>query len=83
MRNELEAQMVTLGRRAEKARKLLLHLYSSPAVNGGIVAKLLGVTPRAANGLIDVFVKLEILEEITGFQRNRLFIFRKYMQLFG
>ncbi len=83
MRNELEAQMVTLGRRAEKARKLLLHLYSSPAVNGSMVVGLLGVTPRAANGLIDEFVRLEILEEITGFQRNRLFVFRKYMQLFG
>ncbi|MCW9024204.1 MAG: Fic family protein [Gammaproteobacteria bacterium] len=83
MRNELEAQMVTLGRRAENARKLLLHLYTSPAVTGGDVARLLDVTPRAANGLINEFVKLEILKEITGYQRNRLFIFRKYIQLFG
>jgi len=83
IRNELEAQMVTLGRRAENSRKLLLHLYSNPAINGSLVSKLLGVTPRSANGIIDEFVKMGILEEITGYQRNRLFIFRKYLQLFG
>lgn len=83
LRNDLEAKMVTLGRRAEKARRLLLYLYKTPAVNGSSVARFLGVTPRAANGLIDEFVRLEILEEITGYQRNRLFVFRKYTQLFG
>lgn len=36
MRNELEAKMVTLGRRAENSRKLLLHLYSNPAITGGV-----------------------------------------------
>jgi Fic family protein len=83
MRNELESQMVTLGRRAENARVLLLHLYQRPAVSGKEVADLLAVTPRAANGLIEQFVKMGILEEITGFQRNRLFVFRRYLSLFG
>lgn len=82
LRSELEAQMVMLGRRAENARKLLLHLYKAPAVNGGTVAQLLDVTPRAANGLINEFIRLNILEEITGYQRNRMFLFRKYIQLF-
>ncbi|MCP4978690.1 MAG: Fic family protein, partial [Maribacter sp.] len=83
LRNQLESQMVTLGRRAENARLLLLHLYQRPVVNGKEVADLLGVTPRAANGLIERFVQLEILEEATGFQRNRLFVFRRYIGLFG
>jgi Fic family protein len=83
MRNELESQMVTLGRRAENARTLLLHLYQRPAMNGKEVASLLQVTPRAANGLIEQFIKLGILEETTGFQRNRLYVFRRYLALFG
>ncbi|MEE8056700.1 MAG: Fic family protein [Pseudomonadales bacterium] len=83
MRNELEAKMVTLGRRAENARKLLLFLYKKPVVSSGVVAHFLGVTPRAANGLIDEFVKLDILNEITGYQRNRQFVFRNYIRLFG
>jgi Fic family protein len=82
LRNTLEAQMVTLGKRAEKARKLLLHLYRTPAVTGKAVADLLEVTPRAANALIDQFMALGILEEVTGYQRNRLFVFRQYIHLF-
>lgn len=83
LRNDLESQMVTLGRRAENARALLLRLYQQPVVNGKMVAELLDVTPRSANRLIDQFVSLGILKELTGYQRNRLFVFEKYMQLFG
>ncbi len=82
LRNDLEGQMVTLGRRAENARALLLHLYQQPVVNGKDVAELLKITPRAANGLIDQFVSLGILAELTGHQRNRLFVFDKYIKLF-
>lgn len=83
MRNELEAKMVTLGRRAENARRLLLYLYNNPAISIGVAAEQLGVTPRAAGGLITEFVSLGILEEITGYQRNRMYVFSRYMRLFG
>lgn len=83
LRNELESKMVTLGRRAENARALLLELYKKPAVSVNDVAGLLGLTHRAANGLVAQFVELDILEEITGYQRNRMFVFRKYLALFG
>jgi len=82
MQNDLEAQLVTLGRRAGNARILLMHLYQRPAISGKEVTQLLNVTPRAANGLIRQFVDLGILEEVTGFQRNRLYFFRRYMKLF-
>ena len=81
--NELESKMVTLGKRAENARTLLVRLYRKPVVSINDVAKLLDVTHRAANGLVRQFVELGILEEITGFQRNRLFVFRRYTALFG
>ncbi len=83
MRNQLESQMVTLGKRAENARALLVALYRKPIVSVNEVAKLLNVTHKAANGLVGHFVSLGILEEITGFQRNRMFIFRRYIGLFG
>ena len=82
MRNDLEGQLVTLGRRAENARALLMYLYQRPVVSGKEVAQMLDVTPRAANGLIRQFVDLGVLEEVTGFQRNRLFFFRRYIKLF-
>jgi len=83
LRNELESSMVTFGKRAENARALLVSLYKKPVVSAKDVAQLLKVSPKAANGLIKHFVELDILEEITGFQRNRMFVFRRYITLFG
>jgi hypothetical protein len=44
---------------------------------------LLGLTPRAANGLINDLERLDILKEITGFKRNRVYVFEEYLRLFG
>lgn len=83
LRNELESKMVTLGKRAENARALLVALYGKPIVSVNDVLTLLGITHKAANGLVGQFVELDILEEITGFQRNRMYVFRRYLALFG
>ncbi len=83
LRNELESKMVTLGKRAENARALLVALYGKPVVSVNDVSTLLGLTHKAANGLVGQFVELGMLEEITGFQRNRMYVFRRYLTLFG
>ena len=82
LKNEVDGQIVSLGRRAENARNLLLRLYQKPIINANSVAKLLNQTPRAANALIKDLESLGILKEMTGFKRNRLFIFEKYLHLF-
>ena len=82
LKNEVDGQIVSLGRRAENARNLLLHLYQKPVINANAVAKLLDLTPRAANALISDMESLGILKEVTGFKRNRLFMFENYLHLF-
>lgn len=82
LKNEVDGQIVSLGRRAESARNLLLHLYQKPVINAGSVSRILNLTPRAANSLIKDMEGIGILKEMTGFKRNRLFIFEKYLHLF-
>ena len=41
-----------------------------------------GLSKKAANDLVQVFVEKGILTEITGQQRNRLFGFHEYVRLF-
>jgi Fic family protein len=82
LKNEVDGKIVSLGRRAENARNLLLHLYQRPLINASSVSKMLNLTPRAANALIYDMVGLGILKEVTGFKRNRLFMFEKDMHLF-
>lgn len=83
LRNELESKMVSLGKRAENARALLLTLYQKPVISINDAAAGLNVTHKTASGLVKQFVELGIVEEITGYQRNRMFIFRRYLALFG
>jgi Fic family protein len=82
LRHQVEGKIVTLGRRAENGRHLLMHLYKKPVITGTQVAALLDVTPRAANGLIQELVTLGILNETTGYKRNRVFTFQAYLELF-
>ena len=44
--------------------------------------ELLGIKYVPANSLIATLVDMDILEELTGFQRNRIFILRRYMDIF-
>lgn len=83
VKNEVDEKIVTLGRRAEKARNLILLLYRRPVININQVVKHLGITPRAANLLVNDLVSLDLLKEITGYKRNRLFSFRQYVRLFA
>lgn len=82
LRDEVAEKIVSLGRKAENARKLILHLYQKPVLSGSAASKLLSLTPRAANALIDDLESLDILKEITGFRRNRVYVFEEYLKLF-
>jgi hypothetical protein len=71
-----------MGRRAENARRLILCLYERPAVSVDGVMKALGINKNPARDLIKAMEDQDILEEMTGFRRNRIFVFRKYLDIF-
>jgi len=77
-----EAKVVCMGRRAKNAHRLLNFLYRSPAVKTGDIMKELKISQVSADKLIKAFQKAGILEEVTGFRRNRLFHFKAYFDLF-
>jgi Fic family protein len=82
LRQELDAEIFKLGRRAENAQQLILYLYGTPTITVNKAMDLLGVKYVPANGLIASLVEMGVLQEITGFQRNRIFILRRYMDIF-
>ena len=82
LRHEVEHQILTLGKRAENAKKLLLHLYQRPMVSIGDVAGLLDLTHPSAAALVKQLESLNILVETTGYGRNRLYLFQRYFELF-
>jgi Fic family protein len=75
-------KLLSLGKRINNAKKLMNFLYRKPVINVKDVENALGVTTKPANAIIQEFEKLEILKELTGYKRNRLFLFEKYYKLF-
>jgi Fic family protein len=61
--------------------RLLDLLFQRPLVNVNLVKDTLNVAFRTANDLVDRLVALELLKEITGGQRNRVFRYAPYWRL--
>ncbi len=82
LRGELESKIIALGKKQALAKSFLQFLYGQPVTSINEVADALKINNVTANRLIDDFVRLAILVEITGFKRNRIFSFDKYIDLF-
>lgn len=82
LRQEVDAVILGYGKRAEKAQTLIKHLYSRPAITVNETANVLNVSHQSASSLIKSLVDDGILYEVTGYQRNRIFIFSRYIALF-
>ncbi len=82
LRNNLENKIITLGKKQRLANSFLKYLYGKPITDGAEVALTLGINISTAFRLIDDFIKLDILQEVTGYKRNRIFAFDDYIMLF-
>lgn len=83
LKSNIEKNLRTgLGRRSNQSVELFNRLFSKPVINVGNAQEMTGLSVKAANELVNIFVELKILKETTGYQRNRVFIFDEYMKLF-
>lgn len=62
--------------------RLLDLVFERPLVNVNLVKRMLDVTFVTANKLIGQLESLELLEEITGARRNRIFRYSPFLNLF-
>lgn len=62
--------------------RLLDLLFKQPLVNAALVARTIGDAPATAGRLIDRLGALDVLDEISGQQRNRVFRYTPYWLLF-
>ena len=69
-------------RRQDNAQALMRHLYARPVVDINQAAAIIGTTTNTASALITDMVTHDVLTEITGQRRNRLFVFYEYLDLF-
>ncbi|HEY6237671.1 MAG TPA: Fic family protein, partial [Thermoplasmata archaeon] len=68
-----------LGKRSGAGHQLLATLFRQPVITVNDVAKVIGTTYPPANTLVEKFVDMRLLVEVTGQKRNRFFRYQPYI----
>ena len=78
----LPLRLNQLGNRETDARKVIDELYQQPITDAKRVENIIQKSSVSAYKLISDLEKLEILVEVTGSQRGRIYVFKDYLELF-
>lgn len=82
LQKEVEAKLQTLGSRSHNAQLILNYMFQKPIIDAQKVKELTNLSSPSVYKLIDELDKLEILTEITGAKRGKIYLFREYTKLF-
>lgn len=83
---ELQKEMMelshTFGSRSEKIIKIINVFYENPILSIKELVKNTEIPDKTMRSLINIMLKNDIVKEMTGYGRNKLFVFDKYLKLF-
>lgn len=82
LQKHVDNQLQVLGSRTANAQKIVHYLYQRPMVDAAKVGEIAGISPASAYKLIADLERLEILKEVTGGKRGKLYVFTTYLALF-
>lgn len=82
LQHSVNVRIDSFGKRSDDARLVVDFLYRNPIISVREIAELTNKTRQTAYKLISDFEDAKILEKITGAQRNRLYVFKEYVDLF-
>ena len=83
LKKNLEIKLQTFGSRTKEAIKVVEYLYSQPIIDATRIKEITGKSPATNYKMLAEFERLEILKEISGGQRNKLYVFKEYLDLFN
>jgi Fic family protein len=82
LQKKVEKKIQELGSRAANAKKIVDSLYKRPVINAEKVHEIAGISMPSAYKIISDLEKMDILKEVTGGQRGRMYVFDDYLKLF-
>jgi Fic family protein len=83
LQKEVEIKIQTLGSRSNNAQKVINYLFQRPIIDAAKVKKITNLSSPSVYKLIDELENLDILKEITGAKRGKMYLFRDYTKLFN
>ncbi len=66
----------------KKLLKIINKFYENPILSVKELVKITGIPDKTMRSLINVMIEKDIIKEMTGYGRNKLFVFDKYLKLF-
>lgn len=83
LQKENEEKIKSLGSRSANALKIVTELYKLPIIDANKVASITGISNASAYTLISSMEKCGILSEVTGGRRGRIYMLKKYFDIFN
>jgi Fic family protein len=79
---EMDKKILQLGAKPENAKKVLDVLYNEPKVTRNTLIEKTGIPDTTLKRIINTMLENGIIKETTGYSRNQIFAFEKYINLF-
>ena len=83
LKQEIDSVIFSFGKKSQNAKALIDYLYQQPIISSADIIEPLGISKPTANLLLSDFVEKGILLEVTGLQRNKLYSFERYLNIFS
>jgi Fic family protein len=82
LQKEVEIKVQKLGSRSNSAMVILNHLFHKPVIDAQSANRITKLSLPSVYKIINELEELNILKEITGAKRGKLFVFEDYLELF-
>lgn len=82
LQTQCQAKIQRLNKKAKNMIRLLELFFSHPIMHYDLAKEKLGLSHPTVNKLLQDLVNLGIIEETTGFKRNKVYKFSRYLDLF-
>lgn len=79
---EVDQILPTLSVKYENAKKIIDFLYIQPKASRIEIIEKTKIPDSTVNGIINELMRVNLINEITGFSRNKVYQFTKYIELF-
>lgn len=83
LKAQSESNIQQLGTRANNIQKVFNYLLKRPIIDVNTVIEVTAVSQKTAYNIIEELEKLQILEEVSGAKRGKVYAFKKYLNLFN
>ena len=79
---EMDKTIIELPIKTENAKKVIDLLYDEPVLTRNKMSEITGIKLTTINGIVNALLDKRIITETTGYSRNQIFAFEKYINLF-